>query len=298
MPHTRAYTCVGGHSAHFKCACTNFTFLSVPSIEAANMARGPKKHLKRPNAPKHWMLDKFSGRYAPRPSPGPHKLRECIPLMVFLRNRLKYALTGDEVKKIVKQRLIKVDGKVRTDTTFPAGLMDVVTIEKTSEQFRLLYDVKGRFCVHRITPEEAKYKLGKVKRAQLGPKGIPYLVTHDGRTIRYPDPLIKVNDTVRIDIATGKITDFVKFDVGNLVMVVGGRNLGRVGVITNRERHHGSFDIIHIKDAKGNTFATRQTNVFVIGKNNKALISLPKAKGIRLTIAEERDRRLQAKGIL
>ena len=43
--------------------------------------------------------------------------------MVFLRNRLKYALTGDEVKKIVKQRLIKVDGKVRTDTTYPAGLM-------------------------------------------------------------------------------------------------------------------------------------------------------------------------------
>ena len=60
---------------------------------------------------------------APRPSPGPHKLRECIPLVVFLRNRLKYALTGDEVKRIVKQRLIKVDGKVRTDPTFPAGFM-------------------------------------------------------------------------------------------------------------------------------------------------------------------------------
>ena len=57
---------------------------------------------------------------APRPSPGPHKKRECIPLIVFLRNRLKYALTGDEVKKIVKS-LIKVDG--RTDTCFPAGYM-------------------------------------------------------------------------------------------------------------------------------------------------------------------------------
>ena len=43
--------------------------------------------------------------------------------MVFLRNRLKYALTADEVKRIVKQRLIKVDGKVRTDPTFPAGFM-------------------------------------------------------------------------------------------------------------------------------------------------------------------------------
>ena len=60
---------------------------------------------------------------APRPSPGPHKLRECLPLIVLLRNRLKYALTGDEVKRIVKQRLIKVDGKVRTDPTFPAGFM-------------------------------------------------------------------------------------------------------------------------------------------------------------------------------
>lgn len=49
-----------------------------------------------------------------------------MPLIVFLRNRLKYALTGDEVKKIVKQRLIKVDGKVRTDTTYPAGLMGKV----------------------------------------------------------------------------------------------------------------------------------------------------------------------------
>ncbi len=60
---------------------------------------------------------------APRPSPGPHKLRECMPLIIFLRNRLKYALNGDEAKKIVKKRLIKVDGKVRTDLTFPAGFM-------------------------------------------------------------------------------------------------------------------------------------------------------------------------------
>lgn len=48
----------------------------------------------------------------------------------------------------------------------------------------------------------------------MGTKGIPHLVTHDARTIRYPDPLIKVNDTVQIDLETGKITDFIKFDTG------------------------------------------------------------------------------------
>ena len=34
--------------------------------------------------------------------------------------------------------------------------VDVITIEKTGENFRLMYDVKGRFTVHRIGPEEAK----------------------------------------------------------------------------------------------------------------------------------------------
>jgi len=34
--------------------------------------------------------------------------------------------------------------------------VDVITIDRTGENFRLIYDVKGRFAVHRITPEEAK----------------------------------------------------------------------------------------------------------------------------------------------
>lgn len=63
---------------------------------------------------------------APRPSPGPHKLRESLPLTVFLRYRLKYALTGREVTSIVQQRLVKVDGKVRTDATYPAGFMGTI----------------------------------------------------------------------------------------------------------------------------------------------------------------------------
>lgn len=40
-------------------------------------------------------------------------------------------------------------------------------------------------------------------------------------------------------------------------MITGGRNLGRVGTVVNRERHPGSFDIVHIKDANGHVFATR-----------------------------------------
>ena len=59
-----------------------------------------------------------------------------------------------------------------------------------------------------------QYKLCKVRRVQTGPKGIPFLVTHDGRTIRYPDPMIKVNDTIQLEIATGKILDSIHFETG------------------------------------------------------------------------------------
>jgi len=134
------------------------------------MARGPKKHLKRLAAPKHWMLDKLGGTWAPRPSTGPHKLRECLPLILLLRNRLKYALSKREVTFILMQRLVRVDQKVRTDPNFPSGFMDVIDIQKTDEYFRLLYDVKGRFIPHRITPEEAKYKLCKVRKIYVGKK--------------------------------------------------------------------------------------------------------------------------------
>jgi len=129
----------------------------------------------------------------------------------------------------------------------------------------------------------------------IGKNGIPFLVTHDGRTIRYPNPDCKVGDTVEIDIESGKISNWVKFDSGNLCMITGGRNLGRIGTIQSRDRHPGSFDIVNVKDSAGNTFSTRMSNIFIIGKGSKPMISLPRDKGIRKTIAEERDARLAAK---
>ncbi|CAH2058832.1 unnamed protein product, partial [Thlaspi arvense] len=218
-------------------------------------ARGLKKHLKRLNAPKHWMLDKLGGAFAPKPSSGPHKSRECLPLVLIIH---------------------------------------VVSIPKTNESFRLLYDTKGRFRLHSIRDEEAKFKLCKVRTIQFGQKGIPYLNTYDGRTIRYPDPLIKPNDTIKLDLEENKIVEFIKFDVGNVVMVTGGRNRGRVGVIKNREKHKGSFETIHIQDSTGHEFATRLGNVFTIGKGTKPWVSLPKGKGIKLTIIEEARKRLSA----
>lgn len=290
------------------------------------MARGPKKHLKRLNAPKHWMLSKLGGDWAPRPSTGPHKLRECLPLSLILRNRLKYALTRRESLMVVMRRHVEVDGKVRTDLNYPAGFMDVVKIDATGEKFRLLYDVKGRFVLKTISEAESSYKLcrvvkvDKAKKSSIGrnpfitrktadvegKKGqtvnasgqravIPYLVTDDARTIRFADPIIRVGDTVKIDIATGKVVGHIKFDVHRLAMITKGHNVGRVGVIQSREKHPGGFDIVHLKDAQNHEFTTRASNVFIIGEEadpKKAWISLPRGKGVSSSILEEYSKRV------
>jgi len=261
------------------------------------MARGPKKHLKRLNAPKHWMLDKMGGTWAPRPSTGPHKLRECLPLVLVLRNRLKYALTCKEVQQILMQRLIKVDGKVRTDPNYPCGFMDVISIDKTDEHFRLLFDPKGRYVIHRLNhknfPTENQFKLCRIAKVSVGAKNVPYVSTHDGRTVRYPDPNAKMHDVIKVNIASGKAEDLIKFEVGATCVITRGQNQGRVGVITNREKHIGSFEIVHVKDSKGRAFATRINNVFCIAaKDDDMMISIPRGKGLRDNILEERKKRL------
>ena len=190
---------------------------------------------------------------------------------------------------ICMEKHIKVDGKVRTDPNFPAGFMDVVEIPKSGDQFRLVFDTKGRFALHKISDEEKTFKLVKVLKVEMSKKSVPFLVTHDGRTVRYPDPAIHVDDVIKLDIESGKVTDIIKFETGKLAMITKGRNTGRVGTILHVEKHEGSFDVVQVRDSTGNTFSTRKTNVFIIGSGETPAISLPKGKGIKLSILEERD---------
>jgi len=188
--------------------------------------------------------------------------------------------------------MIKIDGKVRRDPRFPLGIMDVVTIEKTNENFRILLDTKGRFLPHRIDHKEAGFKLCKVIRKRIGKAKVPHIVTHDGRTIRYPHPDVQINDSVKLNFETGEIAGIVKFQNNAIVMITGGNNIGRVGHLQSLEKHPGSYEIAHVRDATGATFATRLTNVMVVGDSKTTVVSLPKGEGIRLSLIEERAGRL------
>jgi small subunit ribosomal protein S4e len=72
-------------------------------------------------------------------------------------------------------------------------------------------------------------------------------------------------------------------------MVTKGHNVGRVGNLVHLEKHDGSFSIVTVKDKKGNSFATRLSNVFIIGSGDHPQVTLPKGRGIKKTIIQERN---------
>lgn len=259
------------------------------------MARGPKKHLKRVKAPKSWMMNKLGGVFTVRPSEGPHKLRESIPLQVVLRDKLRFARTGREVDLILNQKegLVQIDRKIRRNPKYPVGLMDVIDLPKVGAAYRVLYDVKGRFVFIKQSKKEAGFKLCRIQKKAVGANSVTYMTTHDGRTLRFADKDIKIHDSVRLDLATGEIVERFRMAVGNLGFVLNGTNRGRVGIIDHITPFPGNFDLISLKDEKGHTFTTRINYVFVIGNGNKSSITLPKEKGVKLHIIEEYERKVE-----
>ena len=253
------------------------------------MARGPRKHFKRIRAPKSWLMDKMGGVFTVRPSEGPHRLRESIPLQVVLRDKLHFARTGREVDVILHQKegLVHVDKKIRRNPKYPIGLMDVIDLPKVGASYRVLYDVKGRFVFIKLKKQEASFKLCKVEKKQVGANGIAYLVTHDGRTLRFADKDIHLNDTVKFNLDNNQIVEKYSMAVNNLAYVMNGTNRGRIGVINHIAHFAGNYDLVTLKDAKGHLFTTRINYVFVLGNGSASAITLPKENGIKLSILEE-----------
>lgn len=245
--------------------------------------------MKRVAAPHSWLMNKMGGNFAVRPAQGPHRLRESVPLQVVLRDKLHLALNGREAQLILNQKegLVRVDKKIRRNHKYPVGFMDVIEIPKMKANYRVLYDKKARFTFVKINDKEASFKLCKIEKKALGPNKIAYLVTHDGRTIRLADKEIKIGDTVKFNIEKNEVEDFFPMAVGSLAFVSDGNNRGRVGIIDHIKKFDNNFDLVTIKDSKGNSFTTRTSFIVTIGKGSKSMITLPKGDGVSLSIIEE-----------
>lgn len=229
--------------------------------------------MKRLNAPKVRKVPRKRKKWAVTVSPGPHSGEESLPLVAVLRESLELARTKSEAEAIIGRGEVQVDGRVRRDSKYPVGPMDVVSFPRTGKAWRVLYDKKGYLSFCEISEEESEFKLGKVVKKSKVKGGELQISLHDGKTLTDDFSDVSVGDTVKIGLPDFDFQDKVSLGEGNLAMVLGGSNVGKYGEIEEvREIEGPSPDQVVIKTGE-EKFQTPGDYAFVIGEK-EPLISL------------------------
>ncbi|MEM2111465.1 MAG: 30S ribosomal protein S4e [Candidatus Bathyarchaeia archaeon] len=237
--------------------------------------KGGRGHLKREASPKFWSIHKKEFTWTVKPIPGPHPLQQSIPLQIILREMLGFAKTRNEVKKILSQGKIFVDGKARYDEHFSAGLMDVISIPEIKKYYRLQPSEKG-LLLHSITEEESKFKLCRIENKSTLANGHIQLNLHDGRNIMLrlensqgsTDDVYQTLDTLKISLPNQEILEHLKLESGMSALIIGGKNIGKHGTIISideRPEQKRREHLVTIQDEREQTFQTTLDYIFVIG---------------------------------
>jgi len=251
--------------------------------------KGGSTVLKRKPAPRSWPIHRKEFVWVVKPAPGPHSLESCLPIAIILRDILGAAKTRKEAKIIASQGKVHVDGKIRCEDSFPAGLMDVISLPDADKNFRILPSHKG-LILHPITKEEANFKLCRIENKTVVENGHIQLNLHDGSNIlvKVADPknpqedVYDTFDTVKISLPERQILQHIKMKENVFAIVTGGKNMGKYGKIVEIEESKGKRRrdaLVTIEDGKGNRYQTILNFIFALGEKSP-LISLPEASQI------------------
>jgi len=236
--------------------------------------KGQSRHLKRYAASPALKLPRKSMVWTVKPSPGPHPGAASLPLRLLLRDYLALARTAKEVDKILFERQVLIDGRVRQDPRFPIGLMDVVQMPAIGRNYRILLDRRERLVLHEIPQAEASFKLCKVASKVFVRGKRVQLTFHDGKTLVGDFQEFKPRDVVKLALPELKVVERLPFEENALALVTGGKNVGKVGKVVEIKLIEGTQpNIVTLQASDGSTFQAPEHYVFAVGKD-KSLISL------------------------
>ena len=243
---------------------------------------GGSRALKRLNTPKFLQIKRKHGKFFMKPSAGPHPRRFCLPLLHIVRDLLKIVDNHREAKKLIGLGNFKVDGRVVKDTTYPVGLMDVLSIEKMNTHYRVLPDSHHGLILHEIPEAESTFKLCRITQKTTLIGGNIQLYLHDGRNIfiSVKDPknpkedVYRRMDVLKITIPDQQIIKNLKFKEGHLAIIMSGKNIGQVGkIITILKRFGPKASTVSIQHDDSHT-ETLYEYTFIIGEDQSE-ISMP-----------------------
>ena len=232
------------------------------------------KHLKRLAAPRSWVIPRKTNVYTTKPRPGAHPIERAVPLGTVLRDYLGLATTGREAARVIGAGEVFVDGRVVKDAKFAVGFMDVVTIPKTKQAWRVFIDDKARLRVLPIESAQAGWKLAQITGKTTVSGGQTQLNLHDGRNQLVKKDDYATGDVLRLEVPAQKVVGHFPLKEGSQVLITDGRHAGEVAPVKAVEvtRSHKP-NLIHLT-VGSEAFTTIKSYAFPIGD----AANLPKAE--------------------
>ena len=218
--------------------------------------------IRRLTAPRSWPIKRKAHHWVTKTSPGAHALEDSVPVTVVVRDLLKICDTAAEVKRVVSNRDMLVDGKIVKDVKKGIGLMDVVSFPKSNTHYRMMINVRGKLTLVPIPEEKASWKLCRIDNKTTVRGGKIQLNLHDGRNILADSDEHKTGDVLKIEVPSQKILESYKMGEGSLALITSGSNVGKAEIIDEIiVRRLSSDNIVNFKNGS----STTRSNIFVIG---------------------------------
>ncbi|HOT07484.1 MAG: 30S ribosomal protein S4E [Methanosaeta sp. PtaB.Bin039] len=186
-------------------------------------------HQKRVTIPKSWPIARKTSKWVAKLSPGPHSAKWSMPLLLVARDMLKLADNAREVKRILYEGQVLVNGKPRRDEKFPVGIFDVISVPALNKQWRMLKNTRGQFTMVFIGGEKAS-RLVRIDNKTLLKGGKLQLNLSDGTNL-LAEGEYHTGDSLVLSLGEAQIEDVISLQPGHTAMVVGGSHTGQVGQI-------------------------------------------------------------------
>ena len=119
-----------------------------------------------------------------------HNPKYSVPVVIAVRDMLNLARNAKEVKKMIIQKALKINGRVVKDYRDPISLLNLFEADKT---YVLTLLPTKKFVLKETKDKE---RVCKVIGKRLLGKGIIQINLHDGTNLLVKDSSIKVNDSI------------------------------------------------------------------------------------------------------
>jgi len=222
---------------------------------------GSSNHMKRLAMPRSWPLPRKTSIWVTKAAPGAHTLELCMPVVVVIRDILGYAKSTREVRHILHNNLVSIDGRICKDSRRGVGFMDVLTLGE--ENYRCIVDQKGILRYRQISKKEAETKVCRINGKTTIKGGKTQLHLHDGRNILTDDAgEYNTGDSLVLALPSQEIKEHIRFSDGIKCYLTGGAHVGEFAEVSEYIVKRSSMP----NEVQFADFGTVISNVFAIGK--------------------------------